>query len=489
MSSITTESEPKLQGKITEENLLLGSKSQPILLTRVEVNGGGPFSYEFFDKLLSPLLGKGDYTLAQITDKIHQSYQHLADTGVFKKIGARIEPDFYSNVPAVKSYNSEKSIPAKVVFDVANVSLNNNEGFLNFNNEEFLNLQLNHIDRNFSENAETVSVGVDYNPYKPYDHLLTNFKFSSSLKDPSFRFLIDGGYNTRNNYAWQDFKENQLGGKIGLLYKKQKNFDIFTGFSLYKRRLFDIEEGANADLKYFNGEFLKSSVLNKAHFQHLTYLSDKHKSFPTNGINVQIESELSSVQKQVDASNRGEFVKLQIKFDLYKSVFNNYFTTKLSGEIGGIYSFNSKFPVHPLDKFYLGGYSSFLGFSKNGVEPSGGLQLYKVQATLFSKIPHLLYAPTLNRYNVALSEDEHPLRLYGTVIAGNCVPTSSKTIFNDDNGALSYGFGLRYFNHWANFDLGYFVSKRFGSLESRSDVGVKDGIQFSISIGAPSSNL
>ncbi|KAI5964182.1 uncharacterized protein KGF55_002124 [Candida pseudojiufengensis] len=505
MAELIVDSNPDLRTKLIEQDVLIESQSQPILLTRVEVNGGESFSYDFFNKLLNPLLLEGDYTLSQLTNKIAETHQHLLDTGVFKDIGITLTPDYYSNIPAhITSFNHEKSLPAKVVFDLSNINLNINETFLNFNNEEFLNLKLNHIDNNFNENAELVSIGVDYNPYKPYDHLLTNLKFISGLKNPSFKFLIDVGYNTRNNHAWQDFKENQLGGRIGLLYKKRRELNIFTGFSLHKRNLFDIDDGASDDLKFFGGEFLKSSVLNTFKYENLNYLNSLTKNFPTSGINFNWKTELSSVQEQNNQSNRGEFFKSSFGFNLYKSIFYNYITTKFNGEFGGIYSFNSKFPIHPLDKFYLGGYNnnaaendssySFVGFKKNSIEPNGGLQFYKLQATIYSKIPHFIYAPTLNNENCEFITCPNPLRMYGTFLIGNALPNflslnNQNNIWNDKNPAISYGFGLKYFNNWANFDIGYYVSSKLGFKNNDEVPGIKNGLQFSISIGGSNRNL
>ncbi|KAI5956527.1 hypothetical protein KGF54_001002 [Candida jiufengensis] len=506
MAELIVDSNPDLRTKLIEQDVIVESQSQPILLTRVEINGGESFSYEFFNKLLNPLLSEGDYTLSQLTKRIDETYQHLIDTGVFKDVNIVLTPDYYSNIPAhITSFNHEKSLPAKIIFELSNINLNINETFLNFNNEEFLNLKLNHIDNNFNENAELVSIGVDYNPYKPYDHLLTNLKFISGLKNPSFKFLIDIGYNTRNNHAWQDFKENQLGGKLGLLYKKRREFDIFTGFSLYKRNLFDIDDGAADDLKFFGGEFLKSSVLNKFKYENFKYLNSVTKNFPVSGINFKVKSELSSIQEQNNQQNRGEFFKSSVGFNFYSSIFNNFFTTKINGEVGGIYSFNSKFPIHPLDKFYLGGYNnnnesdnyySFLGFKKNSIEPNGGLQFYKFQTTIYSKIPYFLYAPKINN-EIIIENDPNPLRIYGTFLIGNAIPhilssnsiKQQKTILSDQNPAISYGFGLKYFNNWANFDIGYYISSKLGFNSNSEISGIKDGLQFSITIGGSNRNL
>ncbi|CAK9435335.1 uncharacterized protein LODBEIA_P57000 [Lodderomyces beijingensis] len=445
------------------QSLLSASSTQPVYLIAVQVEGGQAFSDEFYKKLLTPLLAGSDYTLARLTAETTTSYHHLLDTGVFDEVKVRVQPDYYSTAPSVKSYNHEKSIPAKVTFDVSPTPLNTSQGFLKFDAEDFLNLQLNHVDSNFNGNGEVVSVGVDYNPYKPHDHLLSQFKFASSLKDPRFKVVLDGGYNTKDNHAWSDFQENELGGKIGIQYKAPGPWSVFAGLSLFKRNLYDIDDSASDNLKFFGGQFLKSSVAGRVCYKNVSCLG---KVFPTDGIEVEADAELSSVQEQANPSNSGEFAKSKVRLGLYKSFLN--ITTSFTGEVGGIYNFNSKFPVHTLDKFYLGGHSSFVGFKQNSVEPSGGLSFYKLQATMLTKVPRLFYAPP---HNV---EPTSPLRLYCTALLGN---VDSKFSLTDSTAALSYGAGLKYFNQWANFDLGYYFSKRSGGDESA-------GVQFSISIGA-----
>lgn len=98
----------------------------------------------------------------------------------------------------------------------------------------------------------------------------------------------------------------------------------------------------------------------------------------------------------------------------------------------------------------------------------------------------MLYSPKLNSENSELLVELNPLRLYATALVGNCIPTHKQNFWNDANPAVSYGFGLKYFNRWANFDLGYYVSQKVG-VDNFG--GVKNGLQFSISIGASDSNV
>ena len=69
--------------------------------------------------------------------------------------------------------------------------------------------------------------------------------------------------------------------------------------------------------------------------------------------------------------------------------------------------------------------------------------------------------------------------------------SSKANLLEDENGAISYGFGLKYFNNWANFDIGYFFSKRLAfnnDTNSVNTAGIKDGLHFSISIGGSNNN-
>ncbi|CAI5760112.1 unnamed protein product [Candida verbasci] len=473
MVSLKVDTNPDFKGRLIEQDILDQSGSQPIYLSRIEINGGETFSYQFFNKLLSPLVDNSDYTFSQLVTNIQSTRSNLLNTGVFKNVDVNLQPDYFINYPQqIKSYNNEKSIPTKLTFDLSSINLNINEGFFNFNNEEMLNLNLNHLNNNFNENAELVSIGVDYNPYKPYDVLLTNGKFISSLKNPLFKFLIDLNVGQSNNLNWGNFKSKILSGKLGLLYKKEQ-FDIFNGFQINKKNLYDIEDD---DIKFFTGDFLKTSVLNNVNYSNVSYINTLTKNFPTNGIKFNINIELSSIQENSNNLNGGEFFKSSINANIYKSLFNNLLTTHFETDFGFIYSF-SKFPIHPTDKFYLGGFNSFIGFNKNSVEPKGGLQFYKVQSTFYTKVPSLLYKAN------GFAHEANPLRLYATAIIGNV----SNNIFKDESGALSYGLGLRYFNHWANFDLGYYISNRFGYQQDNTQ-GLRNGIQFSISIGGSNRN-
>ncbi|KAF6068974.1 hypothetical protein FOB64_003611 [Candida albicans] len=462
MVELQVNTNPDLKSKLIEEQYLQESNNLPIYLTKIEVVGGESFSNQFFQNLLSPILQNGDLTFIQLVNKIKSSQSKLIETGIFDKVAIQILPDnFYSlSSNKIKSYNNEPSLLTKVLIDLSAINLSNNQGFFNFNNEEYLNLKLNHINHNFNENNET----------------------------------------------WQDTKQEIIGGKLGLLYGNSTTNDlsVFTGFQLLKRNLINLDDGNFDSIKFFNGQFLKSSILNQLKYQKIEYLHDQSKNFPKNGYELLFNGEISSNQEQLNTNNLNEFIKTDLSINLYKSLFNEFFTTKFQAQLGGIYSFNNNnndsnnnnklTPIHPSDKFYLGGYNSFPGFSKNSVELQGGDQYYKLQTTLYSKIPTLLYAPpppSASTIGLGNEQDLNPLRIYATGIIGNVVNSSKANLLEDENGAISYGFGLKYFNNWANFDIGYFFSKRLAfnnDTNSVNTAGIKDGLHFSISIGGSNNN-
>lgn len=510
MVELQVNTNPDLKSKLIEEQYLQESTNLPIYLTKIEVVGGESFSNQFFQNLLSPILQTGDLTFLQLINKIKSLQSKLIETGIFNKVAIQILPDNYYSLSSnkIKSYNKEPSLITKILIDLLAINLSNNQGFLNFNNEEYLNLKLNHINHNFNGNGELISIGVDYNPYKPLDHLIANGKFISYLKNPKFKFLIDFQLNQENNEVWQDTKQEIIGGKLGLLYGGNKattttnDLNFFTGFQLLKRNLINLDDGNFDSIKFFNGQFLKSSILNQLKFQKIEFLHEQLKNFPKNGYELLFNGEISSNQEQLNVNNRNEFIKTDFLINLYKSLFNEFFTTKFQAQLGGIYSFNNNnnskvTPIHPSDKFYLGGYNSFPGFTKNSVELQGGDQYYKFQATLYSKIPCLLYAPppppppkSASTISLDNEQDLNPLRVYATGIIGNVVNSSKANLLEDENGAVSYGFGLKYFNNWANFDIGYYFSKRLGFTNdgNTNTAGIKDGLHFSISIGGSNNN-
>lgn len=470
------------------QDILTSSSSQPVYLSSVEVIGGETFSSDFFKKLLGPLVGTSDYTLSQLVENITVSRDRLVKADVFKSIGVSLHSDYSASIPQVLKYNKDQLIPTKVIFDVEASNLNAGDGFLNLNNDDNLNVNLNYLNNNFNENAESVNFGVNYNPYKPNQHLIANAKFLANLNDPSLKFLFDLSNTHQNNQAWQQASEKTTGGLIGLQYtNKLKNLYILTGLSLAKRTIHDIRDGAPDELKYFSGDYLKSSIVNQLVYSNVSFLNSITKNFPINGYNVTISNEISSNQEQDNIDNQTGFGKSTISTNLFASFANNNITAHLFNDIGGIYSPSSN-PIHVSDRFYLGGFHSLRGFSKNSINTSGASQFFRLGLTLYAKVPSFIYSSHKNAAaNIPSLEDgigyeANPLRLYTTGSIGNV----SNNILQDKNVASSIGCGFRYINHWANFDIGYYLAQRHNS---DSSIGIKDGFQFSVSIGGSNRNV
>lgn len=464
------------------QDILTSSSSQPIYLSSVEVIGGETFSSDFFKKLLGPLVETSDYTLNQLVENITVSRDRLVKADVFKSIGVSLHSDYSASIPHVLKYNKDQLIPTKVIFDVEASNLNAGDGFLNLNNDDNLNVNLNYLNDNFNENAESVNFGVNYNPYKPNQHLIANAKFLANLNDPSLKFLFDLFNTHQNNQTWQQASEKTTGGLIGLQYTNRiKNLYLLTGLSLAKRTIHDIRDGAPDELKYFSGDYLKSSIVNQLVYSNVSFLNNITKNFPISGYNVTVSSEISSNQEQDNIDHQTGFGKSTISTNLFTSFANNNFTAHLFNDFGGIYSPSSN-SVHVSDRFYLGGFNSFRGFSKNSINTTGGSQFFKLGLTLYAKVPSFIYSSHKNAAaNIPSLEDgigyeANPLRIYTTGSVGNV----SNNILLDKSVASSIGCGLKYINHWANFDIGYYLAQRHGS---DSLVGIKDGFQFSVSIG------
>ncbi|CAN3474603.1 hypothetical protein DICA0_B04412 [Diutina catenulata] len=474
------------QTRLMTEELLTRSGTRPLYLTSVEINGGETFSPEFFRKLLGPMLTKSDYTLGQLLQGVSDAQDRLYKTNVFKSIRAGLHSDFARELPeGVTSYNKETSVATKVIFDLASINLNVGEIFFNVNSQDNLNLHLNYLNNNFNDNAEFVNIGVRYNPYKPYDHLITSAKFLAALNNPAFKFLIDVRHGQQNNESWQQSAEASTGGTIGVQYNHGQNFSVVNGVMLAKRTIHSIADGASDDLKFFAGEFLKMSLVNRAVYSGVRYLNPVSKNFPISGVAASLATELSQTQEQPARSPTATFVKSTLGLSAYRSWFDNAVTAELLANVGGIYNFSSGTPVHISDRFYLGGIENLRGFTKNGVSATGGLQFYFISATAFSKLPRFVFEsdPTIVSPRDVVYE-ANPLRLYATTAIGN----ASKNLLSESSVPLSTGFGVRYFNHWANFDLGYFVAGRLGGGE-KANVGVKNGLQFSVSIGGTNRSL
>lgn len=489
-----------LQTKLVAQDILTKSASQPIYLSSIEVKGGETFSNDFFHKLLTPLMETSDYTFGKLIKNIERSYTRLNDTNVFSDIKVGLSTDYSSSFPMnVKNYNIDKTIPTKLKFEVIANNLNIGEYGLNLNNDTPLNVNLNYLNNNFNSNAELINMGVNYNPYKPNQHLLTNGRLITNLNNPRFKFLIDVTNLNQNNQVWQQSSEKSIGGLIGLQYCNNSNLDFLTGLAISKRTLHDIKDTASDDLKLFAGDYLKSSIVNQLNYSnsHFQYLNNITKNFPINGVNIKVANEISSNQESLDPNTSNMFIKSTISSKLFKSFWNNNVTFKLSNDVGLIYnpedlpdkssSANSDSSpsekVHISDRFYLGGSDCFKGFSKNAVDLQGGNQLFKIDSQLLVKLPNFLYTPHTPKKSLedGFGYEPNPLRLYTNGIIGSI----SNDILNDKNYCSSIGFGIKYFNNWANFDLGYYMAKRFDG----SDLGIKDGFQFALSIGGSNRSL
>lgn len=479
-----TRNNTDLQTALIAQDILTKSSSQPIYLSSVEVIGGETFSSDFFKKLLAPLVERSDYTLSNLMDNILISQERLSKTDVFKNVGVSLHSDYTSSVPKdIVKYNKDKLIPTKVIFDVDTLNLNSADGFLNLNNDDTLNVNLNYLNNNFNENAESVNFGVDYNPYNPNQHLIAHGRFLANLNDPSLKFLCDITNSHQNNQLWQQASEKSIGGTIGLQYTNRiRNLRMLTGFSLLKRTIHDINDGAPDNLKYFAGDYLKSSIINRIVYSNLSFLNSITKNFPTNGYSFSVSGEISSNQEQENSNNQSGFGKAVISTNFFKSFFNNNFTAHISKDLGGVYTPSSNSSVHVSDRFYLGGYNSFKGFGRNAINTSGGLQFYKIGFTLYAKLPSFIYsthkhaAANIPSLEDGIGYEANPLRLYGTGLVGNV----SDNVLEDKSFVSSIGWGLKYINHWANFDIGYYIAQRNGS---DSEAGIKDGLQFAVSIG------
>lgn len=457
-----------LQTEIFKQDALQLSTSHPVYLTKVEVNGGDHFTREFFSKLLTPLVENSDYTFAQLLQKTDESYSNLQKTLVFKSISPSFHVDYLHLAPERPSFNNEKPIMTKVIFDLELDEVSAGEASLGFNSEDNLVVDLGYVNNNFNHNAELVNIGVNYRPYKPSEHLVSTMRVVSNLRNPTFKFILDLYNSHDNNQVWQQNSSKATGGVIGVSFLNlAKTLSVFNGLALTKRTIYDIDDGAHDSLKVFGGDYLKSSIVSRLAYSNVSHLGTT-RAFPASGVSATLSNEICSDQEQEVASNNlTAFVKTALTLDLYKSFWNNAFTAHLFNAAGAIYTTTSGGTgVHLADRFYLGGFNSFKGFARNSVNDHGGLQFYKAGLTIFSCLP---------RFGPRKTQEANPLRLYATGSVGSVGDNVIK-----DDGVASAGVGIKFFNKWAHFDAGYYVSQR---LNTSNTYGIRDGFQLEISVG------
>lgn len=448
--------------QILRQGALGGSGTQPVVLTKIEVNGGDSFSREFFGKLLAPLSDQSDYTLAQLLQQTEASFDNMRKTLVFRKIVPSVHVDYLHAVPEVKSYNKDKPIPTRVVFDLEAGELSSAEAALGFNTQDNLVVDLGYANRNFNHNAELVKIGVNYRPYKPAEQLVSAMRLVLNLRNPTYKFVVDLTSSHHNNQLWQQNLAKATGGAIGVAFSNAaKTLSVFTGLSLTKRTVYDAADGADA----FGGDFLKSSVVSRVAYSNVRHLGNA--AFSRCGVAAALTNELSSDQEQAPTSDKlAFFVKTAGSANLYHSFAACALTAHVFGEAGAIYaSKTNSFGIHLADRFYLGGINSLNGFARNSVNPAGGSQFYKAGVTLYTRVPSFVHGHT---------EEKSPLRLYATTAVGNV----GNNVWAN-RGVTSAGVGIRYFNEWVKLDAGYFVARRHDS----SSNGIRDGFQMELSLG------
>lgn len=462
-----------LLSQILKQDALQYSSTRPVYLSNVEVTGGDYLLRQFFSKLLYPLVDKSDYTLGQLLHSVDKSQDNLLKTNVFRSVKPSLHVDYLHPVPeASTNYNREKLIPTKVIFDLEGEPSVGGNAALGFNTEDNLEVDLGYLNNNFNRNAELINVGVNYRPYKPSEHLISSLKFASNLRDPTYKFVLDLYHSQCNNQSWQLNSVKKSGGTIGVSYGNRSDLlSAFSGLALTKRTAYDIDDGAADSVKYFAGNFIKLSIINRLAYRNVSYYDQLHQVYPENGFAALLSNEISSDQEQEEgALGLTFFVKLALSLNLYKSFFKNSVTAHVFNEAGNIYISGSESSdvLHLSDKFYLGGYKSFKGFARNSVNTEGGLQFYRTGFTVYSRLPEFVQRKRT---------EGSPLRFYATGLVGN---VGDDVLKSSTGAALSGGVGLKYFNEWVDFDIGYFTSRRYRSSDA---AGVRDGFQMEVSIG------
>ncbi|OBA22198.1 hypothetical protein METBIDRAFT_40018 [Metschnikowia bicuspidata var. bicuspidata NRRL YB-4993] len=455
----------QFQSEVFKQQALESSDSHPVFLTLVEINGGHNILRQFFSKLLSPLIEKSDYTLDQLVSKVNQSSDFLEKAEIFEKIKPSLHVDYTHSFPEMKSYNKDKPIVTKVVYDLETKELSEGNLALGFNNEDFLTVDLGYINNNFNHNAEQVNIGVNYQPYKPSERLESILKLETKLRNPAYKFILDLHNSHQNNQIWQQNSSKATGGLIGILFlNRKKGISVFNGFSLIKRSIDDFSDQKNDSLLSFIGENYKSSMISKISYDN-TVVSN---GFLSEGFKFSMNNQISSDQARESLRDiQIGFMKTTCSFDWFKSSSNNMFTTHFFKEMGAIFSAHPSKLFHVSDKFYLGGFHSFRGFSRNGVNEHGGTQYYKAGVTVFGHMPNILH-PGLNPRN-------NPMRIYVTGMAGNV----SNSILKE-SGVFSLGFGMKYVKQLVELDVGYYVSRR---ADFSNTYGVRDGFKLQMSLG------
>lgn len=441
---------------------LHGSETKPLYISKISLvgdNGSSPLS----DSLCRAILGDAlSHPLQNVENSIH-TFEHikrkLLFTGLFRDVSVTLDND----IDGAPLSTLRKAIPKSLGLEMpllthAKILLQPTVNYASSLatttlSDDVISLGGRKTWKNLlgQADAESLNLGLQWNPVTSHwDAKSIRGTFSLPLvRVPSVRALVEvqgwqSDLRSKPFISHEDeHSEQHLAVDAGFekrwVCDKSRSVPLlYTGISVVRRNLEQLEPNASESYSFFSGPYEKTSII--SHFT-----QDTRKcigSFPLSGFlckcnNEYVISQSQGVSKPLSHSKN--FNKVELQLQHHTSYWQNRITRSLELQGGNIFPLgNESQMVHPQDRFYLGGLNSFKGFHLNGVGIGGKNFYYKLGVSASHKL-----------MNTPL---DSPLRLQYFVNVGNNA-SSFKSAF--DSYAAATGISLVYRTPEAMMDLTY----------------------------------
>ncbi|GMG20023.1 unnamed protein product [Ambrosiozyma monospora] len=335
--------------------VLENSNSQPVNLTKIEVIGGEPFTDNFFNKLLSPLLSTSDLTISQLINRTNSTLSNLDHSDVFDDVEVTVGQDSQSK--QVRTVLDAKALNLYTRFQLTPKRLNNFS--IGSTTKEYGNfLHLDYSNLNTFGNSEFFRLYAVLNPITDHQKRLMGLDFRAPCADPTLKLTANVLASRSSITKFQSKEQDEIHGKFGVqkehvFAKCGSKSTLTAAISLTNRSTLQVADSAHDEIKTYSGNHFKEALHLDWNLTNLQYLPSSKRAFPLNGFNINVKNEYSGLTNSNPKTN-DNYYKFEGAASIAKSFLNNNFTITSTLKAGQLLNLSNKSnTIHFQDKFYL----------------------------------------------------------------------------------------------------------------------------------------
>lgn len=337
-------------------------KTTPVNLGKINVYGAESYDKEYIENLLSPLLSSPVKTIGELAEEGNKVLSELSFLNGFESVNLRFDVDNQCtekkvdllDEPLINVIGTIEAKPLKPSLFA----------FQSCHNELGNALALKYINRNVLGHAGYFQVDSYLNLYdktKIVDVLSSTPVFGTSVR-------LFGHLNALKTSEKLFQSKNQAATSAEVGFAKQKYCKhsgalstTSAGLNLVHRKVRQVEDSANDEVKTYVGDSLKESIFLNMQSSNMTYLTKSKCTLPLHGFAVSLTNELAGFQSLLEnsqlhekADREDQFYKIGLGFDYAKSFLHNNLTLSSNFKFGSIVNFAalSGGTVYFQDKFY-----------------------------------------------------------------------------------------------------------------------------------------